>query len=136
MGESASGFVPSAIKSFNVGDVGADFATATTARTEPSHEALRGQLHSIRLGDIDLANRTMEIRLVVPPSATRCTPGELQGGVVEIHLEGVPQPPTAGAVVHDGCFSAVIIDTYGARWPRDAEVISLRLIEPLVPTES
>ena len=46
------------------------------------------------------------------------------------------QPPTAGAVVHDGCFSAVIIDTFGARWPRDAEVISLRLIEPLVPTDS
>jgi len=104
--------------------------------SQPSHEALRGQLESIQLGDIDLANRTMEIRVVVPASAPRCTPPELQGGAVEIHLEGVMQPPTAGAVVRDGCFSAVIIDTCGARWPRDAEVISLRLIDPLVPPES
>jgi hypothetical protein len=104
--------------------------------SQPSHEALRGQLQSIQLGDIDLANRTMQIRVVVPASAPRCTPPELQGGAVEIHLAGVMQPPTAGAVVHDGCFSAVIIDTFETRWPRDAEVISLRLIEPLVPTES
>ena len=104
--------------------------------SQPSHEALRGQLQSIQLGDIDLANRTMQIRVVVPASVPRCTPPELQGGAVEIHLAGVMQPPTAGAVVHDGCFSAVIIDTFGTRWPRDAEVISLRLIDPLVPTES
>jgi hypothetical protein len=104
--------------------------------SQPSHEALRGQLQSIQLGDIDLANRTMQIRVVVPASAPRCTPPDLQGGAVEIHLGGVMQPPTAGAVVEDGCFSAVIIDTFGARWPRDAEVISLRLIEPLAPTDS
>jgi hypothetical protein len=97
---------------------------------------LRGQIQSIQLGDIDLANRTMQIRVVVPASAPRCTPPEFQGGSVEIHLEGMMQPPTAGAVVHDGSFSAVIIDTFGARWPRDAEVISLRLIEPLVATDT
>lgn len=104
--------------------------------SQPCHEALRGQLESIRIGDIDLADRTMEIRVVVAASAPRCSPPELQGGVVEIRVDGIAQPPYAGAVVQDGCLSTVIINTFGSRWPKDAEVRDLRLMEPLVPTES
>jgi len=104
--------------------------------SDPSHEVLRGQLRSIRIGDIDLGKRAVHIRVDVAPSAPRCSPAELQGGVVEIRVERVDSAPCAGAVVQDGCFSAVIIDTFGSRWPRDAEISALRLIEPLVPTES
>ena len=104
--------------------------------SDPSHDALRGQLQSIRIGDIDVANRTTEIGVSVSPSVPRCTPAEFQGGVVEIHIAGIPQPPAAGVVVHDGCLSAIIINTFGIRWPRDAEVTAVRLIEPLRPSES
>ena len=104
--------------------------------SDSSHDALRGQLHSVRIGDIDLASRLMEIRVSVSPSAPRCTPADFQGGVVEIHMAGIPQPPAAGAVVQGGCFSAIVINTFGVRWPRDAEVTAVRLIEPLLPSES
>lgn len=104
--------------------------------SHPTHYALRRQAESIGIGDIDLTARMMDIRVVVPASAPRCTPSEFYGGVVEIHVEGVDQPPVAGALVEGGCLVAVIVNTFGCRWPLDAEVSALRLKEPLVPGES
>ena len=49
---------------------------------------------------------------------------------------GVAQPPAAGATVQDGYLSSINIDTFGVSWPSDAEMIQMRLIEPLIPEES
>ena len=111
--------------------------------TEPSYTTV-GRVRILNVAanlkpEVDADGDVEELR-------ERDLPGiaELVQRILELLLDGSQpshealrgQVPTPGAVVHDGCFSAVIIDTFGARWPRDAEIISLRLIEPLMPTES
>jgi hypothetical protein len=103
--------------------------------SHPSHDALRAQAEAIQINDIFIAPRRAEIRLEVPASLPLASPPTFEGGIVELQVDEIPEPALAGATVDGGRLSSVMINTFRSRWPTEATVAEVRLVEPLLPQE-